>query len=108
MKPLGIFIIVLLIAVFVYLYLINKKAKEYSLLPKSQNTNNYNYGAIGLSLANLIANTKCGKEGRPPCTKKELEASGWTPEQIAQAEEGSLISGNAGVSTLCAAFGIGC
>lgn len=99
-----IIIVVLLIAIIVYLYTISKKAKEYSLTQPS--TTNYNYGAIGLSLANLIANTKCGKEGRPPCTVKELEASGWSQEQIAQAQAGSSTASNASNAALCA-LGLG-
>lgn len=107
MKGIGIFIAIVLILVLVYLYMLNQKAKEYAQTKPT--INNYNGGyELGLNLANLIANTKCGKEGRPPCTKKELEASGWTPAQIAAAEAGATSSGAAGISTLCAAFGIGC
>lgn len=105
MKPIGIFIVVLLIVVLIYLYLLNKKAKEYAST-KPGTINNYNGGyELGLGLANLIANTKCGKEGRPPCTKAELEASGWTPEQIASAEAGSTAISN---WSLCYNLGVNC
>lgn len=106
MKPIGIVIIVLIVFVIVYLYMIQQKAKEYVATKPVTNVTNYNSGyELGLSLANLIANTKCGKEGRPPCTKEELAASGWTPEQIAAAEQGSL---NVQQSLLCLNFGINC
>lgn len=107
MKPATIIILVLLIAIIIYLYMISKKAKEYSL--NNPATTNYNYGAIGLSLANLIANTKCGKEGRPPCTKQELQASGWSDEQISQAEAGSNSASSATNAALCAlGLGVNC
>lgn len=105
MKPIGIFIIILLIAIIIYMYIITKKANALAAT-KPGIINNYNSGyELGLGLANLIANTKCGKEGRPPCTKEELQASGWSPEQIAAAEQGSQTV-NSGV--LCLQLGIGC
>lgn len=106
MKPLGVFIVILLIAIIAYLYVISKKANA---LAAGQNptVNNYNSGyELGLGLANLIANTKCGKEGRPPCTVAELQASGWSPEQIAAAQQGSTTASNASNSALCA-LGLG-
>lgn len=105
MKGIGIFIAILLIGVIVYLYMLNQKAKQFAAT-KPPNVTNYNSGyELGLNLANLIANTKCGKEGRPPCTKTELQASGWSPEQIAAAEAGSTSLSN---WSLCYNLGINC
>lgn len=106
MKGIGIFIAILLIAVIIYLYMLNQKAKQYAATKPGTNITNYNSGyELGLNLANLIANTKCGKEGRPPCTKAELQASGWSAQQIAAAEAGS---NTVGQSVLCMQLGIGC
>lgn len=106
MKGLNVFIVILLIAIIIYLYMISKKANALAATKPSTVTN-YNSGYdLGLSLANLIANTKCGKNGLPPCTKDELIASGWTPDQIAVAEQGSATASSASNSALCA-LGLG-
>lgn len=105
MKGIGIFIAILVVIILIYLYILQKKATEYAAtLPKGNNSNDGSYSSY-LGLLELINNTKCGKEGRPPCTKAELQASGWTPEQIAQAEAGSLAVQQ---SVLCLQLGIGC
>lgn len=104
MKGIGIFIAILVVIILIYLYILQKKATEYAAtLPKGNNSGG-SYSSY-LGLLELINNTKCGKEGRPPCTKAELQASGWTPAQIAAAEAGSL---NVQQSVLCLQLGIGC
>lgn len=59
----------------------------------------------GLNLLNTIQTTNCGKYGNPPCTIQDLQAAGWTPDQIASAQQASQTTSNL---YLCQTFGIGC
>lgn len=105
-------IIVTLAIVALLLYILNKQKQAAQKLVLSQNVNvnqqQPSTGALaqaGMSLANLIANTKCGKNGNPPCTKEDLQQAGWSQEQISQAEAGSTALSN---WSLCYNLGIGC
>lgn len=101
--------IVVIIAIILYTMNRNSSLLAASLLNKNQtkptsNTNENPY-ALGLSLAQLINNTQCGKNGNPPCTIQDLQNAGWSPEQIASAQAGTQTASQA---YLCVEFGIGC
>lgn len=99
MKPLPLIIIAVIIIVLAYLYL-NKPTT--TITKPVLNNNGY---AAGLALANLISGTKCGKNGNPPCTPKDLADAGWTQDQIVAAEQGSTTVQN---FYLCENFGVNC
>lgn len=103
MKAFWVIFAIVVAGAIIYLMVQNNKKKPINI--NNLTTSSSGGYALGLSLANLIANTKCGKEGRPPCTKDELQASGWSPEQIAQAE---AASGQVKDWSLCYSLGINC
>lgn len=92
-------VVVILVVVILYLYMKKPTSSPSTVVP---NANNY---AAGLALVNLINNTKCGKNGNPPCTVKDLQNSGWTPAQISAAQAGSQ---SLSTTLLCEQYGINC
>lgn len=111
MKSLPWVLLGITILIVIILYVMNKNSSllAASLINKNPNSNSNsqtsNPYALGLSLAQLIGNTKCGKDGNPPCTIQDLQAAGWSPEQIATAQEATQ---NVSSFFLCADYGIGC
>lgn len=106
MKNTGIVVLVIVVIVFmVILFMMNKNSNALiiSILNKQDKNSAPDY-ATGLNLSTLIKNTKCG-EDKTPCTIKELQDAGWTPGQIAAAQQGATTTQN---SIECAYFGINC
>lgn len=101
--PWVLLVIVLLVAVVLYMMQRNAAALNAAMINNNKDPNNPY--ALGLSLAQLIGNTKCGKNGNPPCTVQDLQEAGWTPEQIGQA---SVASNTLQNFWLCENFGVNC
>lgn len=103
-------IVITLVIVLLILWFLNKKKQDTQKVTLNNNVNvsqssTSGLAAAGMSLANLIANTKCGKNGNPPCTTSDLQQAGWSQEQIAQAQAGSNVVKD---WSLCYNLGIGC
>lgn len=99
--------ILLIIIIAIAAYLLFNKPKTTTLLNTTQPnpSNASSIYAAGLALINLISATKCGKNGNPPCTVQDLQNAGWTPEQIAAAQEASQTTSSV---YLCQMYGINC